>query len=649
VSPSIRARCLAQVLIALALAGLGLAVCLIRFLPALAAIPAAELGPPPLWCWLVPAVATLSAVLLVLWRDETIRRGGNAERIADLPGQVVTVFTATALAAGGLGVLLERHPLHELRHAVVLIGAPALVLAAGLFLRLVVQPPLVREMAWLLGGARKLVRPPDHRRWGFGGVLAIRRALALITVTLTGVSVALVSTHSYSRAQREHELLAARHLRDVLEVTRVELELLPEAAVLPFFAGLPASTLASPVLMDAAGHVLVAAPGVSVGEQLLWAEGDCTFGARRFPCLVARARGYLLASLRTDQTVQERALGDLRVDLILLALLVMAFAGLLGWAVGRDTSRDFQAINQQLEAMARQDELDLGQPIPVTSIDEVGELTAALGKLRLHLERELAGYRESLRKTSEADRIKNRFFSDVSHELRIPLTTICGYAQLLAEGILGELPTSQREDLRVVHGSAQHLLQLINDVIDISIIESGHLTLHLESVDLAAICHEVVRGQSAVARRRSEDQGSQVVLQFESEPELPHIIGDPTRLRQVVQNLVSNALKFTREGSVALRARKGGEATVVIEVRDTGVGISATDLPHVFERYRQVGAPRQQREGSGLGLGICKHLVQLHGGEIVVVSEVSRGSVFTVRLPVQGPDPAAVTRSEVAA
>jgi len=295
--------------------------------------------------------------------------------------------------------------------------------------------------------------------------------------------------------------------------------------------------------------------------------------------------------------------------------------------------------------MAGQEQPDLGKPVTVTSIDEVGDLTAALGKLRLRLERELEGYRDSLRKTREADRIKNMFFSDVSHELRTPLTTICGYSQLLAEENVGELTASQREDMTVIHNAGRQLLGLINDVLDISVIQSGDLSLSLEKVDVGAVCRDIVRGQSAVARKKSESSGKPLELRCELEEGLPTIVADPLRVRQLVQNLLSNALKFTEEGSIVVRVARHQHGLVRVEVADSGVGISAAEIGQVFERYRQVGAVKGQRQGTGLGLGICKHLVELHGGEISVESEVQRGTTFTVLLPEAGPAPAGRERA----
>jgi len=273
--------------------------------------------------------------------------------------------------------------------------------------------------------------------------------------------------------------------------------------------------------------------------------------------------------------------------------------------------------------MATQDRLDLDRPVTVTSIDEVGDLTAALGKLRTWLEAELAGYRDALATAREADRTKNEFFATVSHELRTPLTTLCGFAQLLLDGSEGDLSSSQREDIASILRGGRQLLDLVNDVLDISVIETGTVQLAFEQVDLGPLCRQVAHAQRAILDASALK--GRVELVVEIEDELPTIDADPRRLTQIVQNLLSNAMKFTAKGSIRLQVRREGP--------DTGEGIGGVDLPHVFDHYRQAGDLQTRRAGSGLGLAICKRLTELHHGSIAVESEVGRGSTFTVTLP----------------
>jgi signal transduction histidine kinase len=565
------------------------------------------------------------------------------------------VFGLATLAALAVGLLTGDDPLLARRPAVVLGGAPAMVLACALVLRSLIQPLLVAEMTRLLtstprerGAGARDGKPTPQASVGLAA-LSIRPAMAATAALLATAIIALIGVHTYARGQSEVEQLSQRHLDDLLRVASAEVAQLPAERVRPFFAGFPPSPRGTPAIVERDGRLVGPAYSSRSGVTRLVVQGDtCRVGPDVLRCAVGAPPGLAgarVAVIGRPTGATDPALLELRNELLILALLVAAAAVLLGWAIGGDVSRDFHVMARQLEAMAGQEQPDLGKPVTVTSIDEVGDLTAALGKLRLRLERELEGYRDSLRKTREADRIKNMFFSDVSHELRTPLTTICGYSQLLAEENVGELTAAQREDMTVIHNAGRQLLGLINDVLDISVIESGDLTLSLEKVDVGAVCRDIVRGQSAVARKKSESSGKPLELRCELEEGLPTIVADPLRVRQLVQNLLSNALKFTEEGSIVVRVAHHQHGLVRIEVADTGVGISAAEIGQVFERYRQVGAVKGQRQGTGLGLGICKHLVELHGGEISVESEVQRGTTFTVLLPEAGPAPAGRERA----
>src|SRR5690606_7917390 len=235
-------------------------------------------------------------------------------------------------------------------------------------------------------------------------------------------------------------------------------------------------------------------------------------------------------------------------------------------------------------------------PVVATSADEVGELFARLEDLRERLVDEMDLYEEALAKTRHADALKAEFLSAVSHELRTPLNAIGGFAQLLLEELPGTLTEAQAEDLRLVQAGARQLLGLINDILDLSMIESGELRLAYGPVDLAAVTHEVVRIHQPQVR------GRPVRLSAEVEPELPNVVCDERRLRQILTNLVSNAVKFTERGTITVRAAYDGRHDgVVIRCIDTGIGIDAADLVQIFEEYRQAGSPKRRTRGTGLG------------------------------------------------
>jgi signal transduction histidine kinase len=234
---------------------------------------------------------------------------------------------------------------------------------------------------------------------------------------------------------------------------------------------------------------------------------------------------------------------------------------------------------------------------------------------------------DARRSHDEAERLKNEFFALVSHELLTPLTSILGYLEELlgpgASGLTGE----QSENLEVVDRNARRLHRLVNDLIFVAQVEAGRLSLELASVDLAAIADEAVDAARSAARRRDIDIGLHVVP-------VRAVHGDPKRLGQVVDNLISNAVKFSHEGGrvdVVLEP-DGGDA--VIEVIDRGIGIPVDERERVFERYfRSSTGMAKEAPGIGLGLSICKAIVEAHGGSIALGAADGEGSTFRVTLP----------------
>lgn len=597
-------------------------------LPLIAALPDHVAHRPPLWGFLAPLVGAVAALALLLHRSHAIRRGGWPGSAANLPAQFVLLFIITGMTGVVGGALLERDVVTVQRPAVVLLCGPALVVAVGLVLRALVQPVLVAELTRLAPRDRK-----DRRQGPLSavGVFAIRPTLTMVATAVVSVSLALVGGHAYSLAQLARERSADVFLDDVRQVVAAQLQQVPPSRAERFLSDYPSRHDLVVIALDRAGQPTADRAGFTPEQPIRAAgPGRCRTD-RVFRC--AMGAGFVVLDPQpVDGT--DATLGALASRLGLIALGFFIFAVLLSWAVGHDISRDFQVIVNQLRAMARQDRLDLGRPVTVTSIDEVGDLTAGLGKLRARLEQELDEHQKSLRKVREADRTKNEFFSNVSLELRTPLTTLSGYSQLLLDGSEGELSTNQQEDVQSIYRGGQQLLGLVNDVIDISVIESGHLQLSPEDVDLAPLCRELVQAQTGVLE--AEQRHKEVTLRAEIDDDLPPFRADRRRLIQVIQNLLSNALKFTEKGSVTLSVKRQGEQ-VAIAVQDTGVGIGQLDLARVFDSFRQVGELSARRRGSGLGLAIARRLVELHGGTITVESELDRGSTFTVLLPREGP------------
>jgi signal transduction histidine kinase len=230
----------------------------------------------------------------------------------------------------------------------------------------------------------------------------------------------------------------------------------------------------------------------------------------------------------------------------------------------------------------------------------------------------------------EADRLKSAFLASMSHELRTPLNSIIGFTGILLQGLVGPLNDEQRKQLGMVMNSARHLLALINDVLDISKIESGELDLAAEPFSVP----EAIRRTAQTVGPLAERKGLPIVVEIA--PEIGQMIGDQRRVEQILINLVNNAIKFTDKGQVRIRGQVDGD-TLTIQVIDTGIGIRSEDVDKLFRPFRQIDAGTARlHEGTGLGLAICDNLVSMMGGRIGVESEWGKGSTFTVTLPIGG-------------
>jgi signal transduction histidine kinase len=228
-----------------------------------------------------------------------------------------------------------------------------------------------------------------------------------------------------------------------------------------------------------------------------------------------------------------------------------------------------------------------------------------------------------------ANEHKSQFFANMSHELRTPLNAVLGYAELLVDGLYGEMPPKAREVLERVQANGRHLLELINDVLDISKIEAGQLTLSMSDYSMRSIVESVVASTESLAKAKG------LALTTEIADDLPIGHGDERRLTQVFLNIVGNAIKFTERGSVDIRARAVNGA-FDIAVRDTGPGIAADDQSRIFDEFQQVDASNtRQKGGTGLGLAIARRFTEMHGGTISLSSELGVGSEFRVIVPVR--------------
>ena len=235
----------------------------------------------------------------------------------------------------------------------------------------------------------------------------------------------------------------------------------------------------------------------------------------------------------------------------------------------------------------------------------------------------------------EVDRLKTDFLARMSHELRTPLNSIIGFADVLLMGLDGNLTERMLEDVQLIRNNGYHLRDIINDILDMAKIEANRLEIIFEPFDIQRVAGEVM----AMAAPLAEQKGLQLHLDIPDD--IDPLVADRTRVRQVLWNLIGNAIKFTDRGDIAMRVqRQNGE--VLFTVTDTGIGIAEEHLPHIFDQFSQINPGRRGSiSGTGLGLSISKRLVELHGGRIWVESLPDQGSTFRFAIPVREADPAA--------
>jgi signal transduction histidine kinase len=233
------------------------------------------------------------------------------------------------------------------------------------------------------------------------------------------------------------------------------------------------------------------------------------------------------------------------------------------------------------------------------------------------------------RNALEANRMKSEFLANMSHELRTPLNAIIGFAKLMAHGKVGQVSSQQQEFLGDILKSSNHLLQLINDVLDLAKVEAGKMEFHPEAVDMTQLIGEVRDILRAVSAAK------QIHIDTEIDATCNDLELDPAKLKQVLYNYLSNALKFTPEnGRVSIRVRPDDTSSFRLEVQDTGIGIRPQDVKSLFTEFRQLDSSASKRyQGTGLGLALTRRIVEAQGGRVGVDSSVGRGSTFFAVLP----------------
>lgn len=305
------------------------------------------------------------------------------------------------------------------------------------------------------------------------------------------------------------------------------------------------------------------------------------------------------------------------------ALPLIGKEGLIGiLSMASYSARDFSLQGEYLEILAGQVALAIENALFYQRIlNQAAELEQTVKKRTAQL-------LEAKDRAESADRLKSAFLASMSHELRTPLNSIIGFTGALKMGISGKLNEEQEKQLEMVQNSADHLLNLINDVLDISKIEAGQLELNLTEFNYGNVLKKISAMISPFAEQKKLE------LLFDTSTEMPSILNDQRRVEQILINLVNNAVKFTEEGSVRIHSTvKEGE--LVTSVIDTGIGIASADIPHIFKAFRQAERGLAKRyEGTGLGLSICEKLADMLEGKLEVESPgIGKGSVFTFTLP----------------
>ncbi len=379
---------------------------------------------------------------------------------------------------------------------------------------------------------------------------------------------------------------------------------------------------------------------------------------RRFDSFSALAEKVVEHEMDLMEKAREGIKG--RTERYLFSLLLLTVLGAVsGFLATLFISREIGGrLNKVIEIARAIASGDLSKRIPVEKMDEIGVMASEfnimadqLEESYRDLEKKVMERTEHLRQANEelerrrlelefvnaelrkANETKNRFLATVSHELRTPLNSVIGFSELLKGQAFGPLNDKQMEYVNYIHTSGKHLLQLINNILDISKIEAGRMELNKEDVEVEPLIEQAITTVRPVAEARDIEIHSRVDYRGS-------IKGDRAKLRQILLNLLTNAVKFNRDGGrVDVEAwLEGGE--FVVSVKDTGIGIRKEDLPKVWMEFERIGdEERRSIEGTGLGLSVTKRLVELHGGRIWVESEYGKGSTFTFTIPAEGVPP----------
>ncbi len=468
--------------------------------------------------------------------------------------------------------------------------------------------------------------PREGRAWP---LLPLAPAVVILVGLAIAVAIGFVGVSNLATASDDHAADRAALLASTLGARLAQL---PKAERLEAMQRAARKTGAELIVVSPRGDVILDAslgtPDRAALERVVnqrSGEAITGLGRTRFATdAITGSRETLVAFVR-EPSAPEGGPALLRALVALITLLV-GVAAAVAYAVTRDANKDVEFVGERVRGMLHVRSEPAGEAVPVRTMDQVGALTVAFNALVERFAAAQSTYQSDLERVRAADRDRAAFLGAVSHELRSPLNAILGFADILVTEVDGPLSPEAREEVDQIRGSGKHLLDLINDILELSALESGQLRLSRGKVDLGAVAWDVVREAAGLLGTRP------VSVRIEGDGGV-YAFADAKRVRQILTNLVGNAIKFTQEGEVVVEVAREGRLAR-LSVRDTGPGIRPQERAVIFEEYKQTTEERARRRGTGLGLAIARRLVLMHGGTIEVDTQIGRGSKFSAWLPV---------------
>lgn len=491
-----------------------------------------------------------------------------------------------------------------------------------------------------------------HRRQG-----SLSAKLALVMIAMVVVTVAVVTLVSIRREQqtfrRELQQQADVLLDSLTVATSDSLYRLDVAYLEGLMLRLgQAEIVESGRVYDANGRVVADA---GLPEILVFSLESDTFGKellesdsaifRWEPTRLLAGRAVVVGNQRLGALSVELSTAPLaakmaavRTQGIAVAALAVVAGTTLALLLSRSITGPLRALTEATEHLAGG---DFERRVVVRSGDELAVLGDAFNSMVTRIQEQFAELAETnlqlteaREKAEEVSHLKSQFLATMSHELRTPLNSVIGYSDLLIDGLRGPLNEGQEDYAERILANGERLLRLINEILDISKIEAGRLELIDKSFTPGELVANVKKELQSLA------DGKDLRLNTLVDPDLPSpMLGDPTRLEQILVNLVGNAIKFTESGQIDVQLKKSDNSHWRMMVVDTGIGIPPHAIEYIFDEFRQVdGSTSREYGGTGLGLAIVQKLTKLMGGTINVKSEVSKGSTFTVHIPLRVPE-----------